>query len=135
MAIEDTIVKFSDQIAKAVSEGTVSYSGELKDPRFKIENENIKLYAYARAFGKLEKVAEAVPTLSKDRQKVTYTGAQFERNTNRAIEIVAVFGKPEAGWYALGSVPVPEEISDPAKYGEKIDKKISAGLQKAGIIL
>lgn len=132
MAIEDTIVKFSDQIAKAIDGGTVSYSPEIKEPRFSLKNENIELHAYARAFGKLEKVSEAVPSLSKDRERVTYTGAQFERTTTNGIEIVAIFGK-EKGYYNLGVIGIPDQI-DPAKFGEKIDKKITASLKKAGII-
>lgn len=133
MALEQTIVDMTDRLANKAENGGISFSATPATPIMTVTSGKVTLYAWAKAMGKLVKTSDAQPQLSADRLTVTYTGQAFERDVVNTLEFGATFAGDEASLYNLGSVPVPAELND--KFGEKLDKKITAGLQKAGLLV
>lgn len=134
MALEQKIVEISDELARKAEGGSLAYSAKPNAPVLTTTVDGITIYAFARAMGKLVKVEDEVTQISADRSTVTYVGKQFERVVINTLVFEATFGaNGEVGAYNLGSIAVPEDINE--KFPEKIDKKLTAGFQKIGLLV
>lgn len=134
MALEQKIVEISDELARKADGGSLAYSAKPNTPILTTTVDGITIYVFARAMGKLAKVEDETTQLSADRSTVTYVGKQFERVVVNTLVFEATFGaNGEVGAYNLGSLAIPEEINE--KFPEKIDKKLTAGFKKIGLLV
>lgn len=139
--IERAAINIAEDIAKATANGTISFKPTFNtNPRFSRtakghdrsgnEIDLISIYAFAVANGAWAELVPDAVQLEADGETVVKNGGRSQRATDNAIIVYADYGQGEGrGTWQIAKIKAPEEVSDEAKFQDKVTKTVLKGFR------